>query len=397
MNSAASESEQSRDWRVPRLGWIDHSMLRSMFAVLFLATVLGAAPQSQPAGTELKSSPKSAPVLRLEGEDITWDEYSRWLIENFGVRLATTFAGDHLVEREARRRGVDVTPAEVETELDSQFKTRIDGAFLGSKSGWLAELARLQRSEPGVRTQRKQEIGIDILTRKSVAVNRVVPEDKIVREWELSYGRGGRAYDLSMLFVHCEFLSLDKEESKEIKDRMRQEELDVKQRRALELRQRIVNGGDFAAIAREASDDELSRTNGAKPRQPYRHYGWPKNFPEALDKLAVGEISQPIYAKGGWWVVRVDGLTVTPLEQVRAELVQRLEKIGPAFRSEQLTPQSDGSYVARAPTPDQGWTAFLVEIAYDTGGPHPLKVSSAVRILPDRLPFEKIDPNIHKR
>ena len=302
-------------------------MLPQLITFLLLLSSLRAAPQSLDAGAKSRSG--GAAVMRLDGEEIGWDEYSRWLLENFGARSATTFAGDYLIEREARRRGVEATPAEVKTELERELETRIDGAFLGSKDAWLAELARTQRSEAGVHTQRTQELAVELLTRKAVAVERVLPEAKIVREWELSYGRNGRAYDLSMLFVHCEFLTPEKEVSSEAKEQLRQQQFETKRQLALELREKIVRGGDFAAIARAASDDELSRSNGGKPRQGFKHYGWPKNFLEALEELHAGQLSQPIYAKGGWWIVRVDGLKTTPLEQVRPEIVQRLVERGP--------------------------------------------------------------------
>ncbi|MGE3780768.1 MAG: PhoPQ-activated pathogenicity-related family protein, partial [Pirellulaceae bacterium] len=70
----------------------------------------------------------------------------------------------------------------------------------------------------------------------------------------------------------------------------------------------------------------------------------------------------------------------------------RKDTLGNAFTSQTLTAEADGSYVARVPTPERGWTAFFVELAYDAGGPLPLKVSTAVRVLPDKLPFAGIDP-----
>jgi hypothetical protein len=66
-----------------------------------------------------------------------------------------------------------------------------------------------------------------------------------------------------------------------------------------------------------------------QPPRGFRHYGWPWSFMEALEKLAVGEISEPLYARGGWWIVRVDGVTVTPLESVRETLRARLAAKGP--------------------------------------------------------------------
>lgn len=66
----------------------------------------------------------------------------------------------------------------------------------------------------------------------------------------------------------------------------------------------------------------------------------------------------------------------------------RLESIGQAFQSRKLEKQSDGSYVARIDTPSEGWTAFFVELTFDTGCKFPWKATTAVRVLPDKLPFE---------
>jgi hypothetical protein len=156
-----------------------------------LAALLAAAPQSTDLGAKSIQAPSSTAVLRLDGAEISSDEYARWLLDNFAVGQVKTFAGDHLIGREARRRGIELQPDEVSRELDGEIAVRINGAFLGSKEGWLAELERTQRSEAGLRTQRTQALEIELLTRKLVAQGRVVPEEKVVREWELSYGRGG--------------------------------------------------------------------------------------------------------------------------------------------------------------------------------------------------------------
>ena len=69
----------------------------------------------------------------------------------------------------------------------------------------------------------------------------------------------------------------------------------------------------------------------------------------------------------------------------------RVDTIGKAFTSVELKPEADGTYAARLKAPEQGWTASFVELTYETGGTHPLKVSTAVRVLPDRLPFADLD------
>jgi len=70
----------------------------------------------------------------------------------------------------------------------------------------------------------------------------------------------------------------------------------------------------------------------------------------------------------------------------------RLATIGPAYKSTELKPEADGSWLGRAATPEKGWTASFIEVTYDTGGGFPFKVSTAVRVLPDTLPFANLDP-----
>ncbi|OHB70730.1 MAG: PhoPQ-activated pathogenicity, partial [Planctomycetes bacterium RBG_13_63_9] len=68
----------------------------------------------------------------------------------------------------------------------------------------------------------------------------------------------------------------------------------------------------------------------------------------------------------------------------------RLETIGPAFRRSDLADRGDGTYVAKVPTPAKGWTAFYVEMVYASGGPESMKFTTAVRVVPDVLPYEQV-------
>ena len=76
----------------------------------------------------------------------------------------------------------------------------------------------------------------------------------------------------------------------------------------------------------------------------------------------------------------------------------RHDVIGAAYRSTPLTPSGPNTYIARVPasfadakgegTPRRaGWTAFFVELKFPSGGKYPLKFTTAVRVLPDTLPF----------
>jgi PhoPQ-activated pathogenicity-related protein len=66
----------------------------------------------------------------------------------------------------------------------------------------------------------------------------------------------------------------------------------------------------------------------------------------------------------------------------------RLEAIGKAYTSSTLDPVEPGVYVAKVPKPDSGWTAFFVELTFDSGGTVPFKFTSQVGIVPDVLPHK---------
>ena len=76
------------------------------------------------------------------------------------------------------------------------------------------------------------------------------------------------------------------------------------QQRLLQLRQRIANGEDFNEVAKNNSQDLNSAVNGGS-------LGWIKpgqlvpQFEQAMDKLELGELSQPVATQFGWHLIQV--------------------------------------------------------------------------------------------
>jgi PhoPQ-activated pathogenicity-related protein len=99
------------------------------------------------------------------------------------------------------------------------------------------------------------------------------------------------------------------------------------------------------------------------------------------------------------WTFDKDG-SIKVVSQVRPDTVLqwaatnpdgrnfRLDAIGPAYTSTALTPSGPNTWVARVPKPAKGWTAFFVELTFASGGRYPLKFTTAVRVLPDTLPYD---------
>lgn len=64
----------------------------------------------------------------------------------------------------------------------------------------------------------------------------------------------------------------------------------------------------------------------------------------------------------------------------------RLDTFGPNWSSKPFD-LSTGTAVARLETPKQGWTAFFVELKYSRSSGPPLKLTTQVRVVPDRVDY----------
>jgi len=100
------------------------------------------------------------------------------------------------------------------------------------------------------------------------------------------------------------------------------------------------------------------------------------------------------------WKVRDDGAiavntqtapTAVKLWQATNENARdfRLETIGAVWESSPLTARSGGTYIAKIAKPKKGWTAFFVELTFDSGGLMPYKFTTEVHVVPETLPFAK--------
>jgi hypothetical protein len=70
----------------------------------------------------------------------------------------------------------------------------------------------------------------------------------------------------------------------------------------------------------------------------------------------------------------------------------RLVTIGAAWTATPLFDQGGGIYIADAPEPNEGWTAFFVELVYESTfqnpGEYDYRFTTEMRVLPESRPFE---------
>jgi len=70
----------------------------------------------------------------------------------------------------------------------------------------------------------------------------------------------------------------------------------------------------------------------------------------------------------------------------------RKESIGKAWISSKLEEREPGVYIAEMPEPSRGWTAFFVELVYDSSVEALLKLTTGVRVVPETMPFTYVRP-----
>jgi parvulin-like peptidyl-prolyl isomerase len=303
---------------------------QALLASLVLAVPPALAQQVRGTGEERAPAAETAPpgsVLAIDGQTIPGEDFAAWLIEEVGTPHFEEFALNWEIARLAQERGLAADDAQVRAALEEEIATRVQGAFRGERAGWVAELARTNRSVEGHAVQRTAELRDWLNAFNMARDGRVVPEFKIERDWQLFHGPRGRAFDLELLKVLI-VMQMPEERGQDATALAREQARAEGLQKALRLRERILAGEDFATLARSSSDDEATRENGGRvPR--FVQFGWPSKFVDALFELERGELSEPLFARGGWWLVRVRDWKDTPLESVREELTARLVELGP--------------------------------------------------------------------
>jgi len=90
------------------------------------------------------------------------------------------------------------------------------------------------------------------------------------------------------------------------------------------IRERIVKGEDFAAVAKAESDDTGSGAQGGDLGSFGRGRMVPV-FEDAAFTLPVGEVSQPVKSQFGWHLIQVQARTVKDFAAVKAEIDKKLQ------------------------------------------------------------------------
>lgn len=94
--------------------------------------------------------------------------------------------------------------------------------------------------------------------------------------------------------------------------------------KAKDLREKILKGGDFAAIAKAESDDAGSGPNGGTLGSFGRGRMVPA-FDQAAFSLPIGEVSEPVKSPFGYHVIKVEERGIKSFEEMKPQIETQLK------------------------------------------------------------------------
>jgi peptidyl-prolyl cis-trans isomerase D len=157
----------------------------------------------------------------------------------------------------------------------------------------------------------------------------IKPRDEDIEDYyqtKIADFRVKKMYQARHILSHVKSSEVEGDASTEEKQKQAEEKAKT---RALELLGKVKAGADFGEVAKKHSDDPGSGSQGGSLGE------FPKGtmvsaFESALDKLAIGEISEPVLTPFGYHIIKLESRTeerFKPLEEVREEVIQSLKKI----------------------------------------------------------------------
>ena len=212
-------------------------------------------------------------VATVNTQRITREELARECCRRHGKEVLEMMVNKHLIVEECRRRGISVTRAEVDAEIEPHGKavqhfrrTVAEGAQAGK--------------EHDARPVRRRSIWPILALRKLAGERLSISPDELVREYETMYGES----------VRCLLIAVSSPE------------------KARDLQARAAARPDeFGELAKQFSEDAASASVKGVI-QPIRKHGSYKEIEDAVFNMPDGAVSPVIHAGGQYVILKREGL-----------------------------------------------------------------------------------------
>ncbi len=296
--------------------------------ILFVALFAAALPVASRAQEIVEPLPADA-VAMLDGEPITKAAYLDYLYSRFGKRGVKDMVGDLLVEKEAKKFGIQIDVAKLEADVKEREETARKGL---SEEQFLQNLQRNGQTYELYLAGLYRDLSNEQYLRGLVSKTRVATDDRIQQLFERQYGMGGIKMQVRHVLVLPNMLraELVRGGTKPADIDMMKIKLQAR-KMADDALARINGGEEFAPVAASLSHDRVTKDRGGViENYNGRLYG--PDFRTALDRLQVNGPATLVESGSGYHVVQLMGRTETKLEDVRSQLAEEVLTAEPTFQ-----------------------------------------------------------------
>lgn len=211
-------------------------------------------------------------VARVGDESITKEELYNLLVKQNGQAALNTLITEKIVALEAAKQNISVSEEEVQKELDISIEQS------GGKEQFAQALAYYGYTEEDIR----KNIRTNFTIRKLMEPQITITEE----EMQQYFNENKTSFDTPEQ-VKASHILVDSEE------------------KALEVKEKIKAGNDFAELAKEYSTDEGSKSQGGQLGY-FQRGDMAQQFEDAAFALEVGGISEPVETGFGYHIIKVE-------------------------------------------------------------------------------------------
>lgn len=297
-------------------------------------------PASRPPAASKPAQPPAQNVVgRVGGSVITREEMLRVLEAWYGPQVVEELISMRLIEQEARKYGVTVSPREVE----QRYNEAIEGMRLriGPGSDVLVELAK----QGWTRAHMEASIRRSLLLEKLMA--RTVRDDDFIQARHI------------LIQPQMPPLNPDPNMSAEERQRLfaeaRAKAEEEAHQKAQKVYEEIKAGKDFAQAAREYSDDTSNKDRGGDLGAFARGMMVPE-FEQAAFALKPGEVSEPVKTIYGWHIIKVErlGRDIPAVEKARLTQMIVRQRVGQYYQQLLQRAQAENLLLPKPSAATQG-------------------------------------------
>ncbi|WP_409343892.1 peptidylprolyl isomerase [Paenibacillus sp. MBLB4367] len=236
------------------------------------------------------------PQYSMFGQDPSFQEYM--LKQMTTMRLLSGQATDA-----SKKEAADKTKTQID-EMKKMAETQEKGA-------WDKALKEVNVAEKDIEAYMKETLTV------ITDMNGKVTDEQAKGVYDQKLKDDAHAFDIATV---SHILVMTKDPA----DQTGQKELRSKEdalKRAKEVKAKLDAGGDFAALAKEYSDDGGSKDTGGKyENERLATTQWVAEFKQAAIDQPVGKIGEPVETSFGYHVIKVDARSTETFDKVKEEM-----------------------------------------------------------------------------